>query len=342
MKILLSLILLSSPALVCSASGEADWLQSFRINYRLDSFVGSEYYPEKSYHDFVYCDKLILGIRGDLHLNTRTDFWLELRHDNVMFDKEIIIYRTGVSQHCSDFVFSYKLDRLEFGKGSEIFQKNINNVFFDRAVLTEYRFDGAECAYQTGNFCLNVNIGGNSYNTSIVNGNISHHDQLHEYRIFYLYVSRSSEFNEKTHITGAEFNQKIKNLDFYDALIYQYVPSLELKEFRNLTELNLKLSPTWRAGTNFLYTDYSNIKNRNWQITSYLSLKYKLFSQTLLFRYHDMNEFSADYIDREYNFIAQLNFHNLFSVGANLSYFFSSYDEFYLLGIQANASFQID
>ena len=327
----------------CFSSNILDYLDSSKFYYRLNSFVGSDYFPDRSYHEFVYFDKHKLNAGWIFEIEKNSRVWIEFSYENDLFDKRVIIHKTGFSYQTGKWEIQYKLDRIEIGKKSYIFNQNVKDIHFDKPVIEEYRFDGLDVSFDFNNYSLSTQIGGNSYNTTLIKASMQNKEKEHNLQLFYLFSARSKDMNEKTHSFGLETYHDFGLISFYGTGSYQLLYEIDWDRILFLAELICYPTRDIRVGSNYLYSIYNWEEDKTWQSQSFLQMDIGKFSNLISFRYNHMDNFIETRIDREINLLSFFNLSEIISVGTNFSYYHPSfYDEYYQFGLQGRINYETD
>ncbi|MCK4653368.1 MAG: hypothetical protein KAU01_02865 [Candidatus Cloacimonetes bacterium] len=328
-----------------TSSNLTDYLDSSKFYYSLNSFVGSDYYPVRISNTFRYFDKHIFKTGWSFKADDNIEFWFELSCENELFDKKIILEKTGISYNKNNWNIKYLIDNIEYGKSSQIFQQSVNNKYFDEPTITNYRFNGAEVTFNKKNvLSFSARCGGNDFNTSIFNTSFIYRNNNYKYELFYLYTGRDKDYNLKMHSGGVEFFHKFGSFSVYGADTYQ--KSLKEsnhnghEEILSLIELIFNLNENLQLGTNFLYENLDWGKEETWQNQSFIKCKIKHFKSILSYRYNKTDLFEVG----EIALIPSFRISEKWLFGGFASYlnFNLNNDDYYIIGIQTKFNYETD
>ncbi len=314
------------------------------FHYKLDSFMGTDYYPYQDDKINSYLEKNIFTAGWNFKIQENVNIWFDLTYRKRLFEEQLELESTGIVYHKNNWDFIYKYDQLEIGNRSEIFNKNLYSTYYDKPVVEDYKFRGLESIHYIGNFNLSGMLGGNSFNSAIGKFSLGYSNEDHDVDLYYLYCKRDRIFTYPMHAVGFEMISEISLLKIYNSLVYENLisnltsrPSHE--RFVNLSEIILRPHTKVNFGTNFLYFIYDWETDEEWQSTTFIEFLLKETTSTILYKY-----WNAEMgFDREINMINSYKILPYWSVAANLSYFNPSIGEdYYIIGFQTKIEYEMD
>ncbi|MCD4797108.1 MAG: hypothetical protein K8R49_08075 [Candidatus Cloacimonetes bacterium] len=321
-----------------------DLLDSPKFHYSLNSFVGTNYYPDRISNTFRYFDKHRFKAGWNFQADDNIEFWFEFSHENELFDKKIILEKTGISYIKNNWEIKYLIDNIEYGKSSQIFQQSVNDKYFDEPLITDYRFNGAEVIFKKSALSFSTRCGGNNFNSSIFNSSFVFRKDNYKYELFYLYAGRDKDYNLKMHSGGLEFFHKFGSFSIYGADTYKK----SLKESNHhsghediisLTELIFVLNENLQLGSNFLYENLDWGEKETWQNQSFIKYKVKHFESILSYRYNKTDLFEVG----EIALIPSFRISENWLLGGFASYIdYTSGNDYYIIGIQTKINYETD
>lgn len=307
------------------------------IDFSLNSFVGTDYYIDTSDREFLYNEKSIFKFGSAFEITRDTKFWLELSARNRLLAKTVFLEKIGLSHQIDNWEVNYKYDRIGYGKLSELFSYNINDVYFDKYVLGEYKFNGVGFSYKSNKNVINTKIGGNEFNALLIDLNVNYSTDNSEYSFFYLHAGNNNELNYTMHSVGYEIEKRFyANLfRLYSASTYQYMPSQkgssQTENFISLNELTVNPMSNIKFGTNYLFSKYNWDKKKWAQNQSFINLRIDNISFYLSYLYKNVD----DFLIREINQITFYHIIDNWKIGINIAYFVPSLGKnYYQIGIQ--------
>ena len=321
-----------------------EYLDARSYHYTLNSYIGSDYFPDRDENEFSYLEKINLEIGCEYLIQQNSSIWIDLSYRNDLFDKKIILERTGISTTRGNWEFIYKFDWIEIGRYSEILNKNVYGIYFDKGVIEDYRFNGLQINKNTNNLIISGKVGGNNFNSSLGMLSFDHSNDNSNFEFYYLYCGRDRLLNMPMHAFGSEVMQDLNFLSIYNSVVYEYMHAYDFthrtrKRFANLSEIIIQPTGSFSFGSNFLYTIFDWEINEVWQSQSFLELEYNKFTNYASYRYWE----SDIGFDREVNIINSYNILPQWSVATNLSYFNPSIGtDYYLIGFQVQIDYEID
>lgn len=315
---------------------------SSKFYYRFDSFFGTDYFPTKNYKTFNYFDNHYFYSGWKYDFKDNYSVWLDITFNDKLFDKEILLNKTGIAYSKNNYCISYKIDKLKYGNRSYIYNISVADRFFDKGVIEQYRYNGLEMEYKFSNLILNSKIAANTFHTAVLDNSIRWQTKNKSTKIYFLFTPRNSEYNEINFSFGTEIYLKREKIRFYESFVYQYLPYYSKGDkIKSLSEIVITLNPNLFLGTNFFYESFKLLAN--WQSQSFIKFKFSKLTNFLTFRYSYMNEFISAEINREISLLNIFNISNNFSVGLNNSYLHPSFDkDYYQFGIQAKIYYETE
>jgi hypothetical protein len=321
-----------------------EYFDARSYHYILNSYIGSDYFPDRDENEFSYLEKINFKIGCEYIIQQNSSLWMDLSYRNDLFDKKVILERTGISTTRGSWEFIYKFDRIEIGKRSYILNRNVYGIHFDKGVIENYRFNGLQINHNMNRFALSGKIGGNNFNTSVGMLSVDFSNDNGNFEFYYLYCGRDRLLNMPMHAFGSEFIQDFRFISIYNSTVYEYMHAYDFthntrERFANLSEIIIQPTDSFSFGSNFLYEFFDWETDKEWQSQFFLELKYNNFTNYASYRY-----WKADIgFDREVNIINSYKILPQWSVATNLSYFNpSSGTDYYLLGFQVQIAYEID
>ena len=321
-----------------------EYFDASSYHYKLNSYIGSDYFPDRDENEFSYLEKINLEIGCKYIIQQNSSIWMDLSYRYDLFDKKILIERTGISTTRRNWEFIYKFDKIEIGRYSEILNRNVYGIHFDKGVIEDYRFNGLQINKEKNNFIISGKIGGNNFNSSLGMFSVDYSNDNGNFEFYYLYCGRDRLLNMPMHAFGSEFIQDFGFMSIYNSAVYEYMHAYDFthntrERFANLSELVIHPFDALNFGSCFLYTIFDWETNEEWQSQSFLELKYNKFTNYASYRYWE----SDIGFDREVNIINSYNILPQWSVATNLSYFNPSIGtDYYLIGFQVQIDYEID
>jgi hypothetical protein len=292
-----------------------EYFDASSYHYKLNSYIGSDYFPDLDENEFSYLEKINLEIGCKYIIQQNSSIWMDL---------------------------SYRND--EIGRYSEILNRNVYGIHFDKGVIEDYRFNGLQINKEKNNFIISGKIGGNNFNSSLGMFSVDYSNDNGNFEFYYLYCGRDRLLNMPMHAFGSEFIQDFGFMSIYNSAVYEYMHAYDFthntrKRFANLSEIIIQPSGILSFGSSFLYTVFDWETDKKWQSQSFLELKYNNFTNYASYRYWE----SDIGFDREVNIINSYNILPQWSVATNLSYFNPSIGtDYYLIGFQVQINYEID
>ena len=321
-----------------------EYFDARSYHYTLNSYIGSDYFPDRNENEFSYLEKINFEVGCKYTIQQNSSIWIDLSYRNDLFDKKIILERTGISTTRGSWEFIYKFDRLEIGRHSYILNRNVYGIYFDKGVIEDYRFNGLQINKNIKSLIISGKVGGNNFNSSLGMLSIDYSNDNGNFKFYYLYCGRDRLLNMPTNAFGSEFIQDFGFISIYNSAVYEYMHAYDFthntrKRFAVLSELVIHLSDALSFGSCFLYSIFDWETNEEWQSQSFLELKSNNFTNYASYRY-----WKSDIgFDREVNIINSYNILPQWSVATNLSYFNpSSGTDYYLIGFQVQVDYEID
>ncbi len=321
-----------------------EYFDACSYHYTLNSYIGSDYFPDRDENEFSYQEKINFEIGCKYIIQQNSSLWMDLSYRNDLFDKKIIIERTGISTTRGSWEFIYKFDKIEIGRYSEILNRNVYGIYFDKGVIEDYRFNGLQINKNINSLVISGKIGGNNFNTSLGMLSVDYSNDNGYFEFYYLYCGRDRLLNMPLHAFGCEFIQDFGFMSIYNSAVYEYLHAYDFthntrKRFADLSELVIQLSDALSFGSCFLYKIFDWETKEKWQSQSFLKLKSNNFTNYASYRYWE----SDIGFDREVNIINSYNILPQWSVATNLSYFNPSIGtDYYLIGFQVQINYEID
>ena len=321
-----------------------DFFDASSFHYKLESFLGTDYYPYLYENKNTYLEKNVFTAGWNFKIQENVNIWFDLTYRKRLFAEQLELESTGIVYHKDNWDFIYKYDQLEIGNRSEIFNNNLYSPYYDKPVAEDYNFSGLESIRYFGDFNLSLLLGGNSFNSAIGKVSLGYSNENHDIDIYYLYCKRDRMFTYPMHAAGFELISEINILKIYNSLVYENLisnltgkPSHE--RFVDLSEMIFRIHPNINIGVNFLYTIFDWNTDEEWQSTSFFELLFKKTTNTISYMY-----WNADIgFNREINMINSYRILPYWSVAANLSYFNPSIgDDYYVLGFQTKIKYEMD
>jgi|GEM_PF-6425753 len=313
---------------------------SYNFHYQWASFYGTEFFPDQDYKKYNYFDINVFTAGMNFRIDHKSLLWLDLKINDKLFDKELLLDKTGISYTNKNLTFAYKYDRLQYGSGSYIYNISVKDRFYDVGVLEDYRYQGIVINLNFPFLKFESKLAANNYHTAIFDNSMVYYDDNKIIKLFTIFVPRDYEYNDINFSSGLEINYKLKFIDFYGAYVYKIILDKNRDDrFKLLNEIILNFSEDLSVGSNLFMKGFK--KMQNWQIQSFLRIKTGPINNYLIYRYHNMAEFTDSYFNREINVLHIYSISEVFGVGLNMSYLSPSFDDPYLqLGIQAKINYE--
>jgi len=311
---------------------------------KLNSFSGSDYFSGREYKSMNYFDRHRFYAGWKYNVINNTEIWFDLTFDDKFYEKEILLNRIGVSYKKSAFTYSYKIDRLQYGEKSEIYNIQVKDRFYDFGVMEDYRYNGIQIDYSQELFSSDILLAANDFNSAIINLAMNLETEIFFTEIFFLAVARNEEYNVRNYSLGYETKLKIGNFGIYASGVYQNLPTYyKGDKFKQLLEFTYKINKNLFIGSNYFIEDFMDISNPNKQSQSFIKISVKKNEFTFFHRKNSMNEFIRNYKNEEYAFLHQYRFTNNLALGVNYSYFNPNFDqEYHQIGFQINYHYEKD
>ncbi|MDY6914836.1 MAG: hypothetical protein SVM86_00785 [Candidatus Cloacimonadota bacterium] len=315
------------------------FFQLFPLNFsdniytELYSYHGSQYFPnqEKEYN-YLQETQFTIGNRfpltTDLVLNLRIGY----RHN--YFEENIFLDSLSIVRNWYNSSFGFKIYDKKIGKYSYIQNIDVNNCYFNKGILENYRFSGFNLHYDFLGFLWETELGGNQLNRILASTKFifEHHPILFNIGLFH---SGRSNYNNQKEITfSSEGKFLLNRSQIY--LTTSYHSFLSSERFKN-TQL-------WQIYVEGVFPVYKNILlgnayfykwhcKDNWE-KSYIffnEFPIQQFTHNFLFNYKETNF----YINRKYTSILNFEVASKWDVGLNFSYFYPSVGiDYYEFGLQ--------
>ncbi len=321
-----------------------EYFDARSYHYTLNSYIGSDYFPDRDENEFSYLEKINIEIGCEYIIQQNSSLWMDLNYRNDLFDKKIILERTGISTIRGSWEFIYKFDRIEIGRDSEILNRNVYGIYFNKGVIEDYRFNGLQINKNVNSLVISGKIGGNNFNTSVGMFSVDYSNDNGNFEIYYLYCGRDRLLNMPMHAFGCEFNKDFGFMRIYNSAVYEYMHAYDFthntrERFADLSELVIHPSDALSFGSCFLYTVFDWETDKKWLSQSFLEIRYNNFTHYVSYRYWEEDIG----FNREINIINSYNILPQWSVAANLSYFNPSIGtNYYLIGFQVQIDYEID
>ncbi len=311
---------------------------------KLNSFIGTDYFLEREYKSMNYFDRHHFYAGWKYNFIDNTEIWFDLTFDDKFYEKEILLNRVGVSYTKSDFTFSYKIDRLQYGENSKIYNIQVKDRFYNFGVMEDYRYNGIQIDYSKNVFSTNLLVAANDFNSVITNLSMNFKDESYFAKIFFLAVARNEEYNVRNYSLGFDSKFRFGNLGIYASGVYQKLPTYyKGDKFKQLVEFTYEINDNFSIGSNYFMEDFMDISNANKQSQSFVKIAFKKNEVTLFYRNNSMNEFTQNYKNEEYAILHQYRFANKLALGVNYSYFKPNFDQDYQqIGFQINYHYEKD
>jgi len=321
-----------------------DFFDASSFHYKLDSFMGTDYYPYGDDIQNSYQEKNIFTAGWNFKAQENVNIWFDLTYRKRLFEEQLELESTGIVYHKDNWDFIYKYDQLEIGNRSEIFNKNLYSPYYDKPIAEDYRFRGLESIRYIRNFNLSLMLGGNSFNSAIGKFALGYSNEEHNFDLYYLFCKRDRIYTYPMHTVGFELVSKMNFLKIYNSLVYEnLISNLTTKpsheRFVDLSEIILQPYSNVNIGANLLYTIYDWNSDEEWQSTLFFELLFKETTNTISYMY-----WNAEIgFNREINIINSLKILPYWSVATNLSYFNPSIgDNYYIIGFQTKIEYEMD
>ena len=321
-----------------------EYFDNRSYHYTLNSYIGSDYFPDRDENEFSYLEKINFEIGCKYIIQQNSSIWMDLSYRNDLFDKKVILERTGISTIRGSWEFIYKFDKIEIGRCSYILNRNVYGIYFDKGVIEDYRFNGFQINKEINNFIISGKVGGNNFNSSLGMVSVNYSNDKGNFELYYLYCGRDRLLNMPMHAFGSEFIQDFGFMSFYNSAVYEYMHAYDFthntrERFASLSEIIIQPSGILSFGSCFLYKIFDWETDEKWQSQSFLELKSNKFTNHASYRYWE----SDIGFDREVNIINAYQILPVWSVTANLSYFNPSIGtDYYLIGFQVQIDYEID
>jgi len=331
------------------------WVSSYAVNfielfdassfhYKLDSFLGTDYFPSQVDNSNSYQEKFIFEAGWKFTLSDEAKIWFDLSYNKQLLNDQIELKSTGISLIKNDWEFIFKSSQLEIGKKSEIFNRNLFSPYFEVPIIADYKFRGLETIYVKNNISISAMAGGNPFNSAIGKLNLNFSNHTNSFDVYYLYCKRDRFFTYPTHTAGFEYTLDTNILNIYSSTAYDkmnsnlmFHPSKE--RFITLNEATINPFNNFYFGSNILYTVFDWKENEEWISTTFVELKFSKTSNFFSFQYwdHDIG------YNRELNLISTYKILDYWSVAANISYFNPSIgNDYYVFGVQTRINYEMD
>ncbi len=321
-----------------------DYIDDRSYHYTLNSYLGSDYFPDRDEKVFSYLERINFEIGCKYIIQQNSSIWLDLSYRNDLFDKKVTLERTGISSTSGNWEFIYKFDRIEIGKCSYILNRNVYGIHFDEGVIGDYRFNGFQINKEINNFIISGKVGGNNFNSSLGMLAVDFSNNSGDFEFYYLYCGRDRLLNLPMHAFGSEFIQDFGFMSIYNSAVYEYMHAYDFthntrERLANLSEIIIQPTDSFSFGSSFLYTIFDWETKEEWQSQSFLELKNNKYTNYASYRYWE----SDIGFDREVNIINAYQVLPQWSIATNLSYFNPSIGtDYYLIGFQVQIDYEID
>lgn len=318
--------------------------QQDNFYYKMNSFIGTDYFPERNYKSVNYFDRYSFYAGWKYSINQNLDVWLDLTFNDKFYEKEILLHKTGISYQRNNFLFSYKIDKIQYGENSKTHNIQVKDRFYDFGVIENYRYNGVEISFSKDNLQILTNIAANDFHFIIVNASIKYTNDSFITEAFYLYIGRNEEYNERNHSFGIETSVNFSKFSLYQSAVYQYLPSYTKGDkIKSLFEVTFSPFNFFSSGTSIFGESFSQEDILNWQSQSYLNFNFFNFKNYILYRINKSEEFTTNYTNIEYSLLSLYNFTDSFSLGLNYSFFTPDFDQdYHQIGFQIEFNYEKD
>jgi hypothetical protein len=325
-KVIIIVLLISSSLLICTFSFKDITEKNLYIS--VDSFFGVDYFSDRSSLNFVFSERSLFEVGSEIELLNNQKLWFEIRNQAEILSNKLLLNKAGVSHEFDSMKIYFKIDEIGYGEESTVYNLSTDDVYYDVKILCKYYFTGFGLESELGNFKYQAELGGNIYNTLMLNSSVGYEFDGHKLTLFYLFTGSDSNINNHMHSTGTEISLNYKLINFYQIANYQIYPAESIysgrRRYTSLSEVNFILNNQFRFGTNFYLNDSNWIAGQGleWnenlikQIQSYFQYDLEHFMNTIMFRYYEMKLYSNE----ELQWLFKYKISDHFILGSSISY----------------------
>lgn len=312
--------------------------------YKMNSFIGADYFPGRSYNYINYLDGYDFFTGWKYNINSDIKVWVDFTFSDKIFEKEILLHKTGISYCKKDFMISFKIDKLKYGHNSVIYNLQVKDRFYDFGVLEDYNYNGVEVEFSNAEFQIKTLVAAHSFHSLISSIAVKYSNERFNTEIYYLLVRRNEEYNVINHSFGIEVSVKLPKLIFYQSAVYQYLPTyFKGDKLKSLSEMIYSPNIYFSIGTNVFLEFFGQENFQNWQSQTFLKLAKSKFVNYIFYRFNRSEEFTTDYTNTEYSLLSLYKFTESFSLGINYSYFIPDFDQdYHQIGFQIEFNYEKD
>ena len=315
-------------------AGEISYPGIESIDVEVGSFIGNENRQddvEDKRNHFISEHLFRLGATLKPAENVHITATAELQ-DNV-FGTDLSFSEFSVTYREDRWDAAYRYFRLGYGEKSHIFDKNVLDPCFDDPVFECYDFYGLDA----GNEWLGLRIGGNDYNSGIV-------ELSAEYgpiRSWLLHVERGNLYNTEMTAAGTEIDADFDHMRVYGTGMYRHFPEDDQTEKTGVIDAMLEFEAfrddNWSMAANWV-SRFIDEEKPTWQVNLRAAKWIGRIETALQGKYYH----SPGFIDREYRLIVMGKVTQGWMLGVNMAAIDGSIGETtYQAGIQTTVELSL-
>lgn len=327
----------------CRALELDRFLQLSTFHYKLATYNGTAYYPERTNKEYQYLEKMIFDFGWKYHLLNNSTIWIDLSYDNDLLDKQINLESTGVFYQTTGWEFYCLYSPLEYGNHSRIFALNVLNNNYDNPLLIDYRFQGLKLKKLFPALSVTGSIGGNQLNTALLDFSLLMKANNLSTEFYSIYTGRNEYRNEKTINLGTELIYTSSLVYFYTSAVLALQMESDTERFKAVQEVILYPAKKLFLGSNLLYAIADWKKERDWTSRNTLGFDLSRFQFILSYEYQNTEGQLEHWGNRRTGFLTKFRLTEMIELGLDLNYNHPTYiDSYYQMGLQAKVKYEID
>ncbi len=270
------------------------------VDVKIGSFFGTKYnrdYSEDKKSQFFSKHLFRLGATvspaKDIEITTSASLHDNVFGTSVSFHEFTVMYRKELWQ------IGYRYFMLGFGEGSRIFDTNVLDTYYDEPVLEQYDFYGVDGMYRIGDAYLGARVGGNEYNTSILELTSGYEHRYGNFGVWLLHVERDNLYNSRMSSVGGDFTADIEQLHLYGAIMYRHYPKMDKVDDTSVTSWIAEAGYTFDHDLSIAANYVAKQVNQDeptWQFNVRSAWRMGIFEPAFLWKYYKR----MDYTEKEY------------------------------------------